>query len=92
MPESFDSSDMPEGRGMPREQPRGDEDAGMPQAAGNQPKAFQPANTGLPARNLFACAGWLLLAIIALVAAKHYRRMPGAVDYSPDSDYTEKGN
>lgn len=92
MPESFDSSDMPEGRGMPREQPREDEDAGMPQAAGNQPKAFQPANTGLPARNLFACAGWLLLAIIALVAAKHYRRMPGAVDYSPDSDYTEKGN
>lgn len=92
MPESFDSSDMPEGRGMPREQPRGDEDAGMPQAAGNQPKAFQPANTGLPARNLFACAGWLLLAIIALVAAKHYRRMPGAVDYSPDSDYTKKGN
>lgn len=92
MPESFDSSDMPEGRGMPREQPRGDEDAGMPQAAGNQSKAFQPANTGLPARNLFACAGWLLLAIIALVAAKHYRRMPGAVDYSPDSDYTEKGN
>lgn len=92
MPESFDSSDMLEGRGMPREQPRGDEDAGMPQAAGNQPKAFQPANTGLPARNLFACAGWLLLAIIALVAAKHYRRMPGAVDYSPDSDYTEKGN
>ena len=92
MPESFDSSDMPEGRGMPREQPRGDEDAGMPQAAGNQPKAFQPANTGLPARNLFACAGWLLLAIIAFVAAKHYRRMPGAVDYSPDSDYTEKGN
>ncbi len=92
MPESFDSSDMPEGRGMPREQPGEDEDAGMPQAAGNQPKAFQPANTGLPARNLFACAGWLLLAIIALVAAKHYRRMPGAVDYSPDSDYTEKGN
>ncbi len=92
MPEGFDPSDMPEEWGMPRERPGGDEDAGMPQAAGNQPKAFQPANTGIQAKNLAICAGCLLIAIIALVAAKHYRRMPGAVDYSPDSDYTEKGN
>ncbi len=84
MPEGFSPPDMQGEWGMPQEWPDGNKDVGMPQAAGNQPKAFQPPNTGIPARNLFACAGCLLLAIIALAAAKQYRRIPDKARRSGD--------
>lgn len=74
--------DMQEGFGEPGESgmlgggPGGNESRKTPPVGGNPSEAFGDRNTGIAMRNLLIYAGCLLIAIMALILLKHYRRRP----------------